>query len=362
MSAKPEPPRIGRAKAATTKPTSAPERILVVAPAWIGDMVMTEPLTRLVRRLYPNAVIDLMAPPWTAPLGSFMPEVRKVLPAPFAHGQLALMARWRMSRAVRRQGYDLAILLPNSVKSALVPFLAGIPKRVGYAREGRALLLTEARWLDRRNLPRQIDRFLALALPETSLPPFDLPAPSFVLPEGAIDRALERLGLERPSGKFMLLVPGAEFGPAKRWPIEHFAALARERHDAGWTVGLLGSAKDREIAAGVQAASGDICRDLTGRTELGDAVALIALADAVVSNDSGLMHVAAALERPQVALYGPSDPVFTPPLNPRAAVLRLGLDCSPCHQRACPLGHHRCLVDLTPERVIDALAALDRRM
>jgi heptosyltransferase-2 len=361
MSATPQSPRVGRAKAATTRPIIEPARILVVAPAWVGDMVMTEPLTRLLRRLYPKATIDLLAPPWTASLAQFMPEVRSVLPAPFAHGQLALAARWRASRAVRRQRYDLAILLPNSVKSALVPFLAGIPKRVGYAREGRALLLTEARWLDRLRLVRQIDRFLALALPETSMPPFDVPAPSLVLPEGAVHRALESLGLENPSGKLMLLIPGAEYGPAKRWPIEYFAALAKDRHAAGWSVWLLGSARDREITAAVQAAAGGVCLDLAGRTELGEAVALIALADAVVSNDSGLMHVAAALGRPQVALYGPSDPAFTPPLNPRAEILRLGLECSPCHQRECPLGHHRCLVDLSPDRVIDALASLDRR-
>jgi heptosyltransferase-2 len=332
----------------------------VVAPAWIGDMVMAESLTKTLRRLYPKASIDLMAPPWTAALAPFMPEVRSVVTAPFAHGRLALMARWRFARRLRRRNYDLAILLPNSVKSALVPFLAGIPRRVGYAREGRSVLLTEARWLDRRSLIRQIDRFLALALPETATPPFDAPAPALRVPRSSIDRTLEKLGLERPGGPLLLLVPGAEYGAAKRWPVEYFAELARNRQAAGWAVWLLGSAKDREVTVAVQAATGGICLDLAGRTELGDAVALIALADAVVTNDSGLMHVAAALERPQVALYGPSDPVFTPPLNSRARILRLGLDCSPCHQRECPLGHHRCLVDLRPEQVVEALAFVAR--
>jgi heptosyltransferase-2 len=360
MSVSPHPPRIGRAKAATTRPVVDPARILVVAPAWVGDMVMTEPVTRMLRRLYPKVAIDLLAPPWTAALAPFMPEVRSVVPASFAHGRLALLARWRLARRLRRQSYDLAILLPNSVKSALVPFLAGIPERVGYAREGRSILLTEARWLDRRRLTRQIDRFLALALPQTATPPFDAPAPALQVPPSSIDRTLEKLGLERPDRPLLLLVPGAEYGPAKRWPVEYFAQLAGNRHAAGWAVWLLGSAKDREVTAAVQAATGGICLDFAGRTELGDAVALIALADAVVTNDSGLMHVAAALARPQLALYGPSDPDFTPPLNPRASILRLGLDCSPCHQRICPLGHHRCLVDLKPEQVIQALASLAR--
>jgi heptosyltransferase II len=358
----PENSRIGRAKAATTRPVLAPERILLVAPAWVGDMVMMEPLTRLLRRLYPKADIDVMAPPWTAALVPFMPAVRSAISAPFSHGQLALTARWRLSRAIRRRNYDMVILLPNSIKSALVPFLAGIPKRVGYAREGRALLLTEARWLDRNRLVRQIDRFIALGLPETALPPFDAPTPALTVPEGLTGRTLERLELERPRGKLLLLVPGAEFGPAKRWPIEHFAELAKDRRAAGWSVWLVGSPKDREVTYAIQTASGGVCVDLAGRTELSEAAALLSLADAVVSNDSGLMHVAAALGRPQVALYGPSDPVFTPPLNSRAEILRLGLECSPCRQRECPLGHHRCLVDLMPERVIEALASLDRRM
>jgi lipopolysaccharide heptosyltransferase II len=361
MTAPPQGSRIGRAKAATTKPVIDPARVLIVAPARVGDMVMAEPLTRLLRRLYPKAMIDMVAPPRVAALASFMPEVRAVLPAPFAQDELALLARWRLSRILRRENCDLAILLPNSVKSALVPFLAGIPKRVGYAREGRALFLTEARWLDRRRLLRQIDRFLALALPETATPPFDAPAPALRVPDRAIDQALESLGLERPAGKLLLLVPGAEHAPARRWPAAHFAALAKHHHATGGSVWLLGSAGDREATAAVQAASGGICLDFAGRTRLGEAVALIALADAVVSNDSGLMHVAAALGRPQVALYGPSDPVFSPPLNARAAMLRLGIDCSPCHQRQCPLGHHQCLVKLVPQQAIDALAALDRR-
>jgi len=311
-------PRIGRAKAATARPVVDPERILIVAPVTVGDMVMAEPLTRLLRRLYPKAAIDMLAPPPTADLGAFMPELRTLLPAPYAPGDLALVARWRLSRRLRGENYDLAILLPNSVKSALVPFLAGIPKRVGYAREGRALLLTEARWLDRARLRRRIDRFLALALPENATPPFDAPAPVLQVTEDVIDGALASLGLERPAGRLLLLLPGADDTSPARWPAGHFAALARHHHAAGGSVWLLGSARDREATAAVQAASGGICLDFAGRTSLGEAVALVALADAVASNDSGFASVAAGLG-------------------------------------------HRSLVELTPQQAIDALSAEERR-
>jgi heptosyltransferase-2 len=311
-------PRIGRAKAATARPVVAPERILIVAPVGVGDMILAEPLTRLLRRLYPKAVIDMLAPPETAALVPFMPEVRAVLTTSYAPGDLAVFARWRLSRRVRGENYDLAILLPNSVKSALVPFLAGIPKRVGYAREGRALLLTEARWLDRTRLHRRIDRFLALALPETTPRPFGAPAPALLVPDDAIDQALESLGLERPAGKLLLLVPGADEAPAARWPAEHFATLAKHHHAAGGSVWLLGSTGTREATAAVQAISGGVCLDFAGRTSPTEAAALIALADAVASNDTGLAQVAAALG-------------------------------------------HRSLVELTPQQAIDALSAQERR-
>ncbi len=310
--------RIGRAKAATARPVVDPERILIVAPVTVGDMVLAEPLTRLLRRLYPKAAIDMLAPPRTADLAAFMPELRAVLVAPYAPGDRALIARWRMSRRLRGENYDLAILLPNSVKSALVPFLAGIPKRVGYAREGRALLLTEARWLDRSRLQRRTDRFLALALPENATPPFDAPAPALRVSDDAIDRVLERLGLERPAGRLLLLLPSADERSTTHWPTAHFAALAKHHHAGGGAVWLLGSARDREATAAVQAASGGLCLDLAGRTGLGEAVALIALADAVASNDPGLAAVAAALG-------------------------------------------HRSLVALTPQQAIDALSARERR-
>jgi heptosyltransferase-2 len=303
MTSPSQSPRIGRAKAATARPVVDPERILIVAPVTVGDMVLAEPLTRLLRRLYPKAAIDMLVPPGTAALVPFMPEVRAVLSTPYAPGDLALLARWRLSRRLRQENYDLAILLPNSVKSALVPFLAGIPKRVGYAREGRALLLTEARWLDRRRLVRRIDRFLALALPEAATPPFDAPAPALLVPDDAIDQALESLGLERPAGRLLLLVPGTDDATAKRWPTAHFAALARHHHAAGGSVWLLGSAGSRKATAAVQTEAGGVCLDFAGRTNLAEALALVALADGVASNDTGLAQAAAALgHRPLVEL------------------------------------------------------------
>ena len=169
--------------------------------------------------------------------------------------------------------------------------------------------------------------------------------------------ALARLGIDAPANPVLALCPGAEYGPAKRWPAAYFAEVAKDRLDQGWDVWLFGSHKDQAVAAEIQQLLGGRCIDLSGRTQLGEAIDLMSLAAVVVSNDSGLMHVAAALGRNLVALYGSSDPGFTPPLNDNARILRLGLSCSPCFQRECPLGHLKCLRDLDPSQVLQAMAS-----
>ena len=318
-------------------------RILVVGPAWVGDMVMAESLFAMVKRRHPNARLEVLAPRWTLPLLQFMPEVDEGIPLPFGHGELNLAGRRKLGRALAARRYDLALVLPGSLKSALVPYWAGAIERRGYGGPLRRLLLTDAR--TKPALP-QVESFTAL-IDFTD----EIPRPKLVVPQGAIDKALAGLGLPRPTPPMLALAPGAEYGPAKRWPSRHFAALAEAKRAEGWDIWLFGSAGDREGAASIPATV-----DLIGRTSLDQAVALLSLADAVVSNDSGLMHVAAALDRPQVALFGPSDPARTGPRNPAARVLRLGLDCSPCNKRVCPLGHHRCLEDLTPEQASAALS------
>jgi heptosyltransferase-2 len=319
--------------------------ILVVAPSWVGDAVLSQPLLTLLKRQRPDSAIDVLAPAWALPIYRRMPEIADTIESPFRHGELAAGARWRMGRSLRRRGYDQACILPNSFKSALVPAIAGIPLRTGYVGEMRQLLLTDARVLDKSALPRMVDRFAALALaPGTQLPD-PLPRPRLQVGDAEHEPLLRRLGLDAPA-RLACLCPGAEFGPAKRWPEAHFGALAARLAAAGYTVWLIGSARESEIGEAIRKAGGAGAINLCGRTSLDEAVVLLSRADVVVTNDSGLMHVAAALDRPLVALYGSSSPVFTPPLADDARILTLGLPCSPCFQRVCPLGHFNCMMQL----------------
>ncbi len=319
-------------------------------------MVMIEPLLALLKNRQPAPVIDVLAPAWSRPLLERMAQVRRAIDLPIGHGALALGERWRIGRALRGQ-YRQAIVLPGSWKSALIPFFARTPIRTGFVRELRYGVLNDTRRLDKRALPMTVQRFAALGLdPATALPRRLVPALQSN-PQTVAD-TLHALGLDAAAAPVLALCPGAEYGPAKRWPAEHFAAVARHYRALGWQVWLLGSAKDAPVTAAVNAAADDGCVDLAGRTNLGQACDLIASADLVVSNDSGLMHVAAAFGRPLIAVYGSSDPGFTPPLSDRARVLSLKLDCSPCFRRECPLGHLHCLNDLAPAQVLAAAAEL----
>jgi heptosyltransferase-2 len=329
----------------TASPLLPPGKILVVGPAWVGDMVMAQSLFAVLKRRYPDAVIDVLAPRWTLPLLDFMPVVRRPILLPVGHGELGLRERRQLGRSLRAEGYDLALVLPGSVKAALVPYWARIPKRLGYGGALRRRFLNDV-----RPKPKlaQVESFVALARDAG-----EVPRPQLVVPAAATERALSAYGFGRPSAPLLALAPGAEYGPAKRWPTRHFAALAREMLARGWEVWLFGSLADREIALQIPCT-----QNLAGRTRLDHAVALLALADALVTNDSGLMHVGDALDRRGIALFGPSDPGSTGPRNPEARVVSLDLDCSPCNKRVCPLGHHRCLEDLLPERVQSLLPVL----
>ncbi len=326
-------------------------RILIVGPAWVGDSVLAQPLFKRLHARHPDLQLDVLAPAWTRPLLARMPEVNASFENPFVHGDVKLRARFRLGRSLSVQGYDQAIVLPNSLKSALVPFFAGIRKRTGFKGEQRYGLLNDLRQLDTRTLPTMAERFAWLAEPAdgVALPADALPRPSL---ESTRAQQLGTLAaLELSDDKpVVVMCPGAEFGPAKRWPARHFATLAQRFLDAGWQVWLLGSKKDapvgEEIRAQVPAAV-----NLCGQTGLTQAIDLIAVSRQVISNDSGLMHVAAALDRPLVALYGSSSPDFTPPLSPHARLAHLNLECSPCFQRECPLKHFNCLNELSPDLV-----------
>jgi heptosyltransferase-2 len=312
-------------------------RCLVIGPSWVGDMIMAQGLYRALRERYPEIELDVLAPGWSGPILSRMAEVNSIVDSPFGHGRLGLSGRRALARELRSVGYDWAIVLPNSWKSALIPWLAGVPRRTGFVGELRYGLLNDARKLDKAGLPRLVDRYRALA---------DAPPASLL-----------RLDLSR-AHPILALCPGAEYGPAKRWPVAHYAAVAKVMQARGWQVWLFGSAADRLVCETVDTLSGGGCVNLAGATTLEEAVDLLACAAAVVTNDSGLMHVAAAVGVPVVAVYGSTDPGYTPPLSERARVVRLGLDCSPCFKRECPLGHLDCLNRLDAERVLAELDTL----
>jgi heptosyltransferase-2 len=321
-------------------------------------MVMAQVLFKAIKRRQPDAVIDVLAPAWSRPLLQHMPEVSGIIDLPLGHGELGLGKRWRLGRSLRAVGYAQAILLPNSLKSALVPLFAGIPQRTGWLGESRYCLLNDIRRLDKARLPMMVQRFVALAAPADADELPEIEPPSLQLQADEVAAARQALGLIAEGQRILALCPGAEFGPAKRWPAAAYAELARHYLDQSWQVWLFGSAKDRDACAAINRLTDERCSDLSGRTSLAQAVALLALADGVVSNDSGLMHVAAALQRPLVAVYGSTDPAFTPPLNSNSSIVRLGLECSPCFKRECPLRHLNCLNQLPASRVIGALEVL----
>ena len=333
---------------------STQQHILIVGPSWVGDTVISQSLLKLLVQQNPAAKIDYLAPPWTLPLLTRMPEVRHGISNPFGHGALRFGARHAMGKTLRDQHYDHAVVLPNSWKSALIPWAAGIARRTGFRGEARWGLLNDLRQLDAIALPQMVQRFAVLALPAGSTLPAPLPLPALQSTTAQQQALLARLGLstDKPVVAFC---PGADYGPAKRWPEAHFAALARLLAARGCAVWLVGSPKDHAIAETIAAASTGACINLCGKTDIAEAADLLAASRLVVTNDSGLMHIAAAVGRPVIALYGSSSPQFTPPLSVDARILTLDIECSPCFQRVCPLGHFKCLNDLSPERVFAAI-------
>jgi len=341
-------------------------KILVIGPSWVGDMMMSQSLYRTLKANHPDATIDVMAPDWCRPLLSRMPEVNEALSMPLGHGALEIGERRRLGRALRDKGYDHAFVLPNSFKSALVPFFAAIPRRTGWQGEMRYGLLNDRRVLDKAAFPLMVQRYVALAYEKSRITnASDLPQP-LLWPGLAVQEAEKQttrlefnLAGERPLIGFC---PGAEFGPAKRWPHYHYAALAQHLIQQGYQVVLFGSKKDHEtgqqILAALEEKNQQYCRNLAGETQLEQAVILLACCDAVVSNDSGLMHIAAALDRPLVALYGPSSPDFTPPLSDKARVIRLITGYHKVRKGDADEGYHQSLIDITPERVIAELETL----
>jgi len=334
-------------------------RVLVIAPNWIGDALMAQPLFALLKTLHPRVIIDAVAPAWVAPVLERMPEINQVFATDLGHKKLQLWHRWALASDLRDTGYDAAYILPNSLKSALIPWLAGIRLRIGYLGEHRYGLLNVRHTNPPRDeRPSMSRHYAALAYaPDAGLPE-NLPPPRLEADFNESVRVANRFTLDTRV-PLIVFCPGAEYGPAKRWPPEHFAVLAQMARNAFPYAQFvsLGSPKDMPLAQAI-ADQAPFVRNLCGQTSLSEACALIAHASAVVTNDSGLMHVAAALRRPIVALYGSTDPRHTPPLSDTAQVQWLHLECSPCFARECPLGHFKCMRELSPEQVFGPLRGL----
>ena len=337
-------------------------KILIIGPSWVGDMVMAQGLFIALKNIYPDCEIHVLAPAWCRDLLAHMPEVTAAIDMTVGHGELGLGKRRAIARELKLVRFDQAIILPNSFKSALIPWFAGIPLRTGWRGEARSLLINDCRDLDKQAYPLMVERFVALALPKGGTLPQPLPRPALRVSENDMMTVTAKLDLVRDA-PVLVLCPGAEFGEAKKWPADHYAEVATRWQETGGQAWILGSARDTGdalfIAEAIPAALRDRCIDLTGKTSLTDAIHLMACADRVVSNDSGLMHIAAALARPLVVVYGSTSPAFTPPLADQVRIVSLGLDCSPCFKRTCPLGHTDCLKKLSPEKVLAAMQDLE---
>lgn len=330
--------------------------VLVVGPAWVGDMVMAQSLFIALKQRHSDMAIDVLAPAWSLPLLERMPEVRQGIALNVGHKQLGLRARYQLGRTLRRQAYQQAIILPRSMKAALLPVFAKIPRRTGFLGEYRYGLLNDIRPLDTAVLDQTVKKFLALGLsPEDVM--FKPPEPRLRVDEANRQRLLAELHLhcERI---VVALMPGAEYGPAKQWPLEYYAQLIVQLEKKNIQTWILGSAREKAAADNIVAAAEGKGLNLCGQTRLQDAVDLIASVDCAVSNDSGLMHIAAAVGRPLLAIYGSSSPMYTPPLSSKAETLYLNLECSPCFKRHCPLGHLNCLRHISVDHVVAGVERL----
>jgi len=336
-------------------------RTLVIAPNWLGDCLMAQPLLMLLKARQPAIAIDVVAIPAVAPVFRRMAQVSVVIEAEARHGSLGLRQRWRLGRSLKGR-YAQALTLPNSWKSALVPFFADVPVRAGYVGESRYGLLNVRHKNPRKTASRtpMAGFYAQLAEPSNRPRAGALPPPRIAVDPLAVIAAKAGIGL-RPGEPVVALCPGAEYGPAKRWPSEYFAETAARLKAAGMIPIVLGTQKDAPVGLSIEQLSHGAALNLAGKTTLDDAINLIAGSMLVITNDSGLMHIAAALERPQIALFGSSSPEHTPPLSAKAQVIYRALDCSPCFARECPLGHFRCMREIMPAEVIARALAISRQ-
>src|SRR5580692_4728472 len=325
--------------------------LLVIPYMWIGDFVRCHTVVQLLQARFPDRPVDMLSNTLTAPLTDYMPGVRQAVIADLPRRRLGLVRQRALAERLKQRGYGTALVMPRTWKSALAPFLAGIPERIGFAGEARFFLLNDVRFGERA-LPRMIDRCAALTLPKSAKLPPDWPAPKLEVQPSEAAAWRSRRNLSENGRPVVALAPGA-VGPSKRWPATAYGALTRKLLAAGFAVWVLGGPDEKSLAAEIV---GDTsARDLTGR-DLRDAILALASASAAISNDSGLLHVAAALGTPSIGIFGPTSPWHWAPLNPLAATMETKsvLDCRPCHKPVCRLGHHRCMRDIDPDEVFAA--------
>ncbi len=331
------------------------QKILVVGPSWVGDMIMAQSLYKLLARRKPEAELHVLAPAWSKPVLELMPEVSRAIGQPVGHGKLGFSVRRELGCRLRSERYSQAIVLPRSFKSTLVPYFASIPVRTGFRGEWRYGVLNDRRPFNATVLDQTVKRFVMLGLQreETDLPEID--APALQISDENRLLTLARFGLEADANN-VAIMPGAEYGSAKRWPLRKFTDLAARLVGVGVAVRILGSANERALGDAIVASIDQSrARNLCGETSLAEVADLLSAATVAVTNDSGLMHMAAAVQTHVVALFGSSSPSFTPPLTSTKTVFYLDLDCSPCFQRTCPLGHFHCMKDISVDAVSSAV-------
>ena len=326
------------------------KNILIIGPAWVGDMVMVQSLFIALKRQNASHQIDVVAPAWSAPILARMPEVRDVIKVNLQHGKLQFLERLRVGRNLRNK-YDQAIVLPRTFKSALIPFFAKVPIRTGYLGEMRYGLLNDVRKLNTQVTYKAVEKYLQLlASPSKQDQRPEIHHPLLLVDEQKRQQAIQKFAIDisKPMIAFM---PGAEFGPSKQWPAKYFAELATRFMQQDFQVYVFGSPKDKPMGNEIAQLSNNSVINLCGETTLEEVTDLLSLVKLAITNDSGLMHIAAAVGKPIVAIYGAITPKYTPPLTDKKEIQYLGLECSPCFKKQCPFGHYDCLNGITVESV-----------
>jgi heptosyltransferase-2 len=331
--------------------------ILIVPYMWIGDFVRGHSVVRVLKERWPERPVDILTVPLTAPLLDYMPGVRKGIPSDLPRSRLAVAKQWALAKAMRAEAYGDVLIMPRTWKSAIAPFLAGIPRRTGFIGEARFVFLNDPRWGESK-LPRLIDQCCALALPDgASVPPArpEWPRPELQVPAEETAAWRARRGLAEDRRPVVVIAPGS-VGPSKSWPASYYAELARALGQQGCAVWIVGGPNEHQLAGEIVGASLSAARDLTGN-DLRDAVLALAAASVAITNDSGLSHVSAAIGTPTISIFGPTDPRLWAPLNPLAAAIETLTDvpCRPCHKPTCRVLHHRCMRDIPASQVLEAV-------